>query len=94
MATQTTTTWGSSSLSDYRIQLTGSTDALPVKITCRRVTDKNPPYWPKNYRRVPPHRPINKYLDLSERPNGATTGEWVFVNVMLNGVRLNSVSEG
>ncbi|KAJ5636960.1 uncharacterized protein N7484_010273 [Penicillium longicatenatum] len=91
MATQTATTTVSSSIRDYHIQLTGSTDALPVKITRRRVVGRNPPRWPTNYRRVPPHRPVNKNLDPAERPNGASIGEWVFVNVMLNGVRLNSL---
>lgn len=93
MTTQITTTTSLAPLNDYHIQLTGSRDALPVKVTRRRATGRNPPKWSTKYRRVPPHRPVNKHLDLSERPNGSNTGEWVFVNVMLNGVRLNSVSD-
>ena len=89
-----TTTTLTNSLGDYHIQLTGAAveGALPIRRTERRVEGRNPANWPTNYRRVPPHRPVNRNLDLTERPNGASTGEWIFVNVMLNGVRLNSVS--
>ncbi|PYI05113.1 hypothetical protein BO78DRAFT_419972 [Aspergillus sclerotiicarbonarius CBS 121057] len=80
MATQTATSTIPPSLRDYHLQLTGSNEGLPVKMTRPRVMSNNPPHWP-----------VNKHLDLSERPNGASTPEWVFVNVMLNGVRLNSL---
>ncbi|KAL4960223.1 uncharacterized protein BDV14DRAFT_204871 [Aspergillus stella-maris] len=36
------------------------------------------------------HGPINRNLDPAERPNGASTAENIFVNVILNGVRINS----
>lgn len=52
----------------------------------------NPANWPTRYRRIPPYRPVNRNLDLSERPNGSNRGELVFVTVMMNGVRLQSVS--
>lgn len=93
MAIQTSTSTIASSLDDYHIHLTGSGDALPIQITRHRAASNNPPTWPTNYRRVPSHRPVNKHLDPAERPNGASTGEYIFVNVMLNGVRLNSVSK-
>jgi hypothetical protein len=93
MAIQTSTSTISSSLDDYHIHLTGSGDALPIQMTHHRAASNNPPHWPTNYRRVPLYRPVNKHLDPAKRPNGASTGEYIFVNVMLNGVRLNSVSK-
>lgn len=92
MATTTTTTTLSEALQDYHIHLTGADDPPQVQVTARQSRTPNPPHWPQNYRRVPPYRPINRHLDPAERPNGASTGEYVFVNVMLNGVRINSVS--
>ncbi len=92
MATTTTTTTLSETLQDYHIHLTGADDPPQVQVTAWQSRTPNPPHWPQNYRRVPPYRPINRHLDPAERPNGASTGEYVFVNVMLNGVRINSVS--
>ncbi|KAF9892288.1 hypothetical protein FE257_002065 [Aspergillus nanangensis] len=85
-----TTTTLAETLQDYHIQLTGA-DPIPVQIQTRASPSPNPPDWPTNYRRVPPHRPINRHLDLTQRPNGSNTAEYIFVNVMLNGVRLNSL---
>ncbi|KAL2782582.1 hypothetical protein BJX66DRAFT_345712 [Aspergillus keveii] len=91
MATTTiTATTLAETLEDYHIRLTGVDDAPPVQVTARQSQAQNPPHWPQNYRRVPPYRPINRHLDPAERPNGASTGEYIFVNVMLNGVRINS----
>lgn len=92
MATQTSTNTIVSAPSSRHIRIVGSSDALPIQFNRRQAAGPNPPDWPTNYRRVPPHRPVNRHLDPAERPNGASTGEYVFVNVMLNGVRLNSVS--
>lgn len=93
------TTTLADTLQDYRAQLTGTeNEAEPghptptrVQVTARRPHTVSPPGWPQNYRRVPPFRPVNRNLDPAERPNGANVGEYVFVNVMLNGVRINSV---
>ncbi|KAH7146514.1 hypothetical protein EDB81DRAFT_795400 [Dactylonectria macrodidyma] len=78
-------------LQDYQIHLTGSSieaelGALPESTP----THNNPAHWPTQYRRIPAYRPINRNLDLSERPNGANRAELLFVTVMLNGVRLQS----
>lgn len=66
---------------------TGTARALPIPLATT-----NPSNWPTRHRRIPPHRPINRNLDLSERPNGSNRGELLFVTVMMNGVRLQSVS--
>lgn len=92
MATSTTATTLTETLQDYHIHLTGSDEPPQVQVTARQSQAPSPPDWPQNYRRVPPYRPINRHLDPAERPNGASTGEYIFVNVMLNGVRINSVS--
>lgn len=54
--------------------------------------EQNPSDWPTDYRRMPPQRPIQRDLDFGVRPAGMNTGEFVFIQVMLNGVRLNGVS--
>lgn len=85
-------------LQDYKIRLSAAPEP---ELTAAQREDQgrreclaasNPSNWPTNFRRVPNYRPINRYLDPEQRPNGANTVEYVFVNVMLNGVRLQSVS--
>ena len=53
---------------------------------------QNPENWPRNHRRVPDHRPIDRNLDLEARGgNGRNGAEATFVYLMLNGCRINSV---
>ncbi|KAI0417868.1 hypothetical protein F5X98DRAFT_386696 [Xylaria grammica] len=49
---------------------------------------RNPPDWPTNHRRVPPYRPINRDLDLSQRIVFQNNVERGFVNTMFFGLRL------
>lgn len=95
--TQTRVRRDENPLKDYTLHVTGKTQtelsaAQREEIArqeCLRAP--NPTSWPTNYRRVPHYRPINRFLDPAQRPNGANTGEYIFVNVMLNGVRIQSV---
>ena len=52
----------------------------------------NPPGWPDDYRRIPPHRPINRDLDQSQRRVYTSLGERVFLTVMFTGLEVNVVS--
>lgn len=88
-------------LQDYTLHLSASSpdavepNALDLDAPGTQIvqTHQNPPNWPTDFRRIPPYRPINHNLDLSERPNGSNTAELIFVFVMLNGVRLQSVGK-
>lgn len=83
-------------LHDYRMHLTGGRDEQEC-VSTRQENETvsqpidSPANWPTQYRRIPPYRPINRNLDLTERPNGSSRAELVFVTVMLNGIRLQSV---
>lgn len=85
-------------LKDYTLHFSAATPGSATASQAGQQTDAtfssdlNPDYWPTQYRRIPPYRPINKNLDLAERPNGSNRAEWLFVQVMMNGVRLQSVS--
>jgi hypothetical protein len=88
-------------LKDYTLHLSGATSnpAPPLDTEhdgeqdqhAQPSTVSNPSYWPTQHRRIPPYRPANRNLDLSERPNGSNRAELLFVTVMMNGVRLQSV---
>jgi hypothetical protein len=54
---------------------------------------QNPEDWPIDHRDVPPFRPINRELDMNERPFGANPVENVIINIMFTGVFLSSVSD-
>lgn len=82
-------------LKDYTLHFSSATPSLAPQWNNTDVvtsTSSNPGFWPTQYRRIPPYRPINRNLDLTERPNGSNRAEWLFVQVMMNGVRLQSVS--
>lgn len=85
-------------LKDYTLHFSAATPRSAISSHAGQQTDAtsssdpNPDYWPTQYRRIPPYRPINRNLDLAERPNGSNRAEWLFVQVMMNGVRLQSVS--
>ena len=52
----------------------------------------NPQTWPTDFRLVPAFRAIDRNLESAERPYGANLLEYTFISVMLQGVRLQSVS--
>lgn len=52
-----------------------------------------PTSWSVEHRRVPEYRPINRHLDLNERPAGSNLVEGVFIAVMLHGVWINAVGQ-
>lgn len=52
----------------------------------------NPQTWPTDFRLVPAFRPVNLELDQTERPYGANILEYTFISVMMQGVRMQSVS--
>lgn len=78
-------------LQDYKLHLSAFDQAASGAATLTYISPTHQPKWPCDHRRIPPYRPINKNLDLSERPNGSNKGELVFVTVMMNGVRLQAV---
>lgn len=86
-------------LADYELHYTRAEPAAgdaPVSLQDGQHNSSdtsNPPDWPVDYRRVPPHRPINHNLDPNERYVFLNNGERMFVFVMLFGVRINSVRE-
>ena len=82
-------------LRDYKLHYSSSDATIEPECNLTSsfiLNTQNPPNWPTRYRRIPPYRPINRNLDLSERPNGSNRGELLFVTVVMNGVRLQAVS--
>ncbi|KAL4892401.1 hypothetical protein BDV59DRAFT_179839, partial [Aspergillus ambiguus] len=99
-STTTTTRTQTSSLSvlaDYELHHSGreaDTHSSTPQEPPAANTTAQPTNWTRDYRRVPPFRPINRNLDQSERPAGSNSGEFVFIQAMLHGVWLNaSVSQ-
>lgn len=54
----------------------------------------NPSTWEREYRRVPPHRPVNRELDVASRSITLNGVETFFVYNMFNGIRIVEVSFG
>lgn len=95
-----------STLRDYDIQITGSTNAADINpslnarsggsastsTSTSTSTSQNPASWPTDHHRIPNHRPINRDLNLDERPRGSNGIEQTFLLVMFTGVALNAVS--
>lgn len=86
-------------LADYDLHHSASLNASETEIvhvnerpTASVVQGENPDWWPRNYQRIPAHRPINYQLDRSVRPVGSSTPEMCFILTMLGGVALLSVS--
>lgn len=52
----------------------------------------NPPTWETEYRRVPPHRPINRNIDIASRSITLNGAEAFFVYNMFQGIRIVEVS--
>lgn len=83
-------------LQDYDIHLTGGeTVAPPNSDRSPRPTPEaaNPPGWDTQHRGVPPYRPINTRLDLTQRPLGGNPVGDVFVTTMFTGVFINAVRQ-
>jgi hypothetical protein len=91
-------------LGDYELHHSESQDStsttssppLPQNDTSREekeTANTNLPDWPQGHRRIPPHRPIDRNLDFEQRPAGLNGPEYVFIQTMLQGVRLNAVSD-
>ncbi|KAI9732764.1 MAG: hypothetical protein M1834_003702 [Cirrosporium novae-zelandiae] len=73
-------------LADYEVKHTGdNTNAAPPPNSHPSSTAPLPANWPRNYRRVPPPRPINTNLSLEDRPAGHGAAEFVFIQTMLGG---------
>ncbi|KAB5563072.1 hypothetical protein GE09DRAFT_1219654 [Coniochaeta sp. 2T2.1] len=99
-----TTTLQADHLQDYNIRLTGGGGGDSTQLQQRPAgpnTDNRPPqqgavenpsWWDDEHRQVPPYRPVNRNLDLEQRPWGSNPVESAFVFHMLHGVWLNSVS--
>ncbi len=85
-------------LTDYDLHHSGSTEddtqaPAPAPNIRNEINDvPNPTSWPTEHRRVPHYRPINRNLDVEQRPGGLNAPEAVFIFTMLSGCRINSVS--
>ncbi|KAI0406341.1 hypothetical protein F4802DRAFT_111568 [Xylaria palmicola] len=92
----TTTRSLSDVLSDYELHISSppregvdsSNDVDPHQV--RGI--QNPANWPTNHRRVPPYRPVDYDLDLSQRIVFQNNFERGFINAMFFGLRLVTVS--
>jgi hypothetical protein len=84
-------------LTDYDLHHSGSpesegTPAPPNPRNDLAAETSNPASWPRDHRRVPPFRPIDRTLSIEDRPGGANLIEAMFITTLLNGVRVNAVS--
>ncbi|KAH8771865.1 hypothetical protein F5883DRAFT_550665 [Diaporthe sp. PMI_573] len=83
-------------LQDYDIHLTGDETVAPPDSDSRppqpASTAANPPGWDTEHRGVPPYRPINRELDLTQRPLGGNPVGDVFVTTMFTGVFINATA--
>ncbi|EQB52073.1 hypothetical protein CGCSCA5_v014846 [Colletotrichum siamense] len=89
-----TTTVRQDYLHDYSIRLTGGVEeayARPSRDAPLPAVE-NPPDWYDQHRQVPPYRPINRELDVADRPWGSNRIENGFVFVMLNGCWIQGVT--
>lgn len=77
-------------LREYDVHVTGHPTASSQLSSSLAL--ENPPSWPHDRHRVPHYRPVNRNLNIAERPNGSNLVEWAFINVMFTGVALNGVS--
>jgi len=79
---------------DYQIRLTGGIE----EAFARRNEDapapaaEYPPGWYDQHRQVPPYRPVNRNLDLADRPWGSNGIESTFVYLMMNGCWLQGIA--
>ncbi|RDW85614.1 hypothetical protein BP5796_03939 [Coleophoma crateriformis] len=75
-------------LQDYQIHLTGG-ESIPVQQSHSAVVG-NPANWPTDRNRIPPYRPINRHLDMEQRPLGSNAFENAFLFAMFSGVVANA----
>ncbi|KAK2065741.1 hypothetical protein LY76DRAFT_558789 [Colletotrichum caudatum] len=81
-------------LHDYQIRLTGGIEeafARPNEDAPAPAAEY-PPGWHDRHRQVPPYRPVNRHLDLADRPWGSNGIETPFVYLMLNGCWLQEIA--
>ena len=52
----------------------------------------NPDWWPRNWRRIPDYAPVNRNLDIDERPLGGSPRVTRMIFIVINGCALISVS--
>lgn len=86
-----------STLQDYEIHISGdNTNEANIDTTLNPspifTLVHNPPGWPRDHNRIPNYRPLNRNLNLEERPNGSNGIERTFLFIMFTGVALNAVS--
>lgn len=89
-----TTTELQNVLADYKIHLTGDNPSNQTSSSSSRNetrTVENPAGWPRDHRRVPDYRPIDRNRGAEERPNGSNGFERGFLTIMFTGVVLNAV---
>ncbi|KAJ3524039.1 hypothetical protein NM208_g12209 [Fusarium decemcellulare] len=95
MSTTTTTSTRTLStvLADYEIHLSpGPVEPPNAQTTTGLSGLSNPPGWPTDHRRVPPHRPVNYGLDPLERMVYNNRFEQGFINTMFFGLRIITVA--
>lgn len=90
--TTTTATRGSLSvLADYEVHHSGSEQVNAPTTTSAHVEPASE--WPSHWRRMPAYRPVNRQLDQNDRPAGnGHPAEYAFIQIMLHGCWINSVS--
>lgn len=88
-----------STLGDYEVQHSGGPGSPESRAPAPNSRDEeaetapsNPINWPTDRRGVPAHRPINRALNLEERPGGSNGIEQTFIFFMFTGVDLTTVS--
>jgi len=86
-------------LADYDLHISGETGPNssqspiePPNAIHNTPQVSNPHNWPRDYHRVPNYRPINRNLDMVQRPNGSSGPETAFITVMFTGIAINAVS--
>ena len=86
-------------LVDYKLHISGDSglnanqSALePANVHDNITQTSNPHNWPRHHNRIPNYRPINRNLDMVDRPNGRNGAEVMFIAIMFTGVAMNAVS--
>lgn len=81
-------------LADYDLHHSGQSevDAPAAPNSRPQPQVNNPEWWPTDHNNIPDFRPVNRNLDLEQRPDGVNPIERLFIFTMLNGVGLNAVS--
>ncbi|WYZ38997.1 hypothetical protein EsH8_III_000911 [Colletotrichum jinshuiense] len=89
-----TTTIQQDYLHDYQIRLSGGVEEAFSRSNedSPPPAAENPPDWYDQHRQVPPYRPVNRNLDIADRPWGSNGVESAFVFVMLNGCWLKGMA--